>query len=94
MPATTQRHLRAKPGIAFAELLLIARRRAGLTQQGLADIAGTDRTTIVRWESGLTTTVADPGPLRTTCIALGIRYTDALIALGTLTPADLTPVAA
>jgi transcriptional regulator with XRE-family HTH domain len=92
MPATKPRHLRDKQSVAFADLIVTARQHAGLTQQTLAELAGTDRSTIIRWESG-DACKPDASPLRATCDALGIRYTDALIALGTLTAADLAPAA-
>lgn len=43
----------------FREQLAAARERAGLTMQGLADLAGVSRGTIWNWESGTIT----PPPL-------------------------------
>lgn len=93
MPATRQRRLRGKPSAAFAKLLYTARNRRGLSQQALADLASIDRATVIRWESG-NASQPDPAMLRAVCAHLGLRYTDALVALGTLTADDLAPVAA
>jgi transcriptional regulator with XRE-family HTH domain len=38
----------------FAARIRSMRREANLTQQGLADVLGADRTTVARWELGIT----------------------------------------
>lgn len=82
MPATTKRHLRT-PRIAFADLIHGARREAGLSQQALADAAGIDRATIIRWESG-NASRPEGDVLRSVCQVLHLVYLEALMALGTI----------
>ncbi len=50
MPRTTKTTNTTDP--AGAELARGARARAGLTQQGMADLIGVHRITVARWESG------------------------------------------
>ena len=101
MPPTPRRHHRnSSPSAALATLLSTARHQAGLSQQQLADRAGVERTTVIRFESG---TAARPegATLRLLCTALDIRYLDALVALSAVSSEDIqthpvrrTPVAA
>lgn len=43
------------PNTDFSARIKSMRREANLTQQGLADVLGADRTTVARWELGMTT---------------------------------------
>lgn len=83
MPATRQRHTRnrSRGSAAFADLITTHRTRHGLSQRDLAEKAGVDRGTVIRWESGDATT-PDADSLRAVCRTLGITYLSALIALG------------
>lgn len=79
-------------GSRFATLIKDGRRRAGLTQEELADVSGVGRTTIIRWESGNTDRpVAEQ--VRKVVAALGIDPREVPIALGLITreEAELPP---
>lgn len=82
----------ATPGRAFAALIRDARLRLDLTQQQLAVRAGVSLSSVARWEGG-DATAPMPAQIAAVCDVLGLRRTDALIALGYLTDADLAPAA-
>jgi transcriptional regulator with XRE-family HTH domain len=77
-------------GEQFARLIRDGRARTGLSQDLLADQAGLNRSTIIRWESG-DASRPDPDQVRSVCKILGIDPQQAAMALGYLRPEDLPP---
>lgn len=75
-------------GEQFARLIRDARKQAGMSQDDLAEQAGVNRSTVIRWESG-DASRPDPDQVRAVCIILGIDPQQAAIALGYLRPEDL-----
>lgn len=61
----------ASPQGTFADLIIEARKRKGWDQEKLADEAGLNRSTIVRWERGLASS-PNPAQVRAVCAALDI----------------------
>jgi transcriptional regulator with XRE-family HTH domain len=78
-------------GEQFAALIRDARTVAGITQDALADQAGVNRSTIIRWEGG-DASRPDPDQVRRVCRALGVDPRRAAVALGYLSPEDIDPV--
>lgn len=93
---TTGRALYRQPvptnprGDAFGALIRTARSRRGITQEALEAETGVSRSTIARWERGDANT-PDPDHVRAICAALEVDPREAAVALGYLTPADVTP---
>lgn len=71
-------------GRRIATLIRTARHRLQWSQEKLAEEAGVDRQTIIRYESGRSR-APDPIQFRRVCHALGITPLDAAIALGYVT---------
>jgi len=76
-------------GAAFAKLLRDARKRAGLTQREVIEGSGISKTTYIRWEGGYAER-PDPDQVRLVCKFLRIDPRQAAVALGYLTPEDIT----
>ncbi|MFY1634266.1 helix-turn-helix domain-containing protein [Solwaraspora sp. WMMB335] len=72
-----------KPGDRFAQLIRSARKKAGLTQDDLANHTGISRSSIIRWEHSHSNR-PDPQGVRVVCSFLGIDPREAAIALGYL----------
>lgn len=75
-------------GELFAQLIRDGRSRAGISQDALADRAGVNRSTVIRWESG-DASRPDPDQVRAVCRVLDIDPIRAGIALGYVDPARL-----
>lgn len=82
--------LRVAPGDAYAHLMRDARIRKNLTQDELADLAGLNRSTVIRWESGRASR-PDPQQVRAACRVLGVDPLRAAVALGYLAADDVGP---
>lgn len=83
MYETSERPGVVDPGAAFAKLVQAARKRAGLSQERAAELAGINRGTLIRWEGGNAKS-PDAAALKSVCSALCIDRHDALRALGYL----------
>lgn len=75
-------------GEQFAQFIRDARSRAGIPQDTLAERAGVNRTTIIRWESGAAER-PDPEQVRRVCAVLGVDPRWAAVALGYLTDEEV-----
>jgi transcriptional regulator with XRE-family HTH domain len=80
-------------GEAFGALLRTSRQKAKLTQDEVVERSGISRSTYLRWEAG-DAIRTDPDKVRAVCHVLGIDHRQALVALGYLDPADVTPAEA
>lgn len=92
MDATPLRCATRRPAEHFGTLVQQARKRAGLTQQELADRTGLHRTTVVNWERGVSVP-PNPDAFRAVCYALGIDPCGGVVALGYLTSDELRQAA-
>lgn len=75
-------------GERFAQFIKEARTQAGIPQDTLADRAGVNRTTVIRWESGAAER-PDPEQVRRVCEVLGVDARWAAVALGYLTAEEV-----
>lgn len=91
-----RQHVPSSPnprGEQFAALIREARSTAGISQDALADRAGVNRSTVIRWEGG-DASRPDPDQVRRVCRVLGIDPRRAAVALGYLAPEEVDPVGA
>lgn len=83
----------ASSAIAFGTLIGDARRAKGWSQDDLEAASGVSRSTISRWERGVSDS-PEPPHVRAVCAALGIDPRRAAIALGFLTEDEVSGTAA
>jgi transcriptional regulator with XRE-family HTH domain len=76
----------------FAALIRDGRRRKGWSQDDLEAESGVSRSTLSRWERGISDR-PEPPHVRAVCLALGIDPRRAAVALGYLTPEEVRPPA-
>jgi transcriptional regulator with XRE-family HTH domain len=79
-------------GKVFAKLLTDARHKRGWRQEDVVAATGVSRRTLSRWESGIAERL-DPEKVRAVCLALGVDPREAAVALGFLTPDEVTATA-
>lgn len=80
----------AVPEQIFADLIRKARENRNWSQGDLEAESGVSRSTISRWERGLSDK-PEPKHVRAVCRALGIDPRKAAVALGYLTPEEIAP---
>lgn len=78
-------------GENFANLIRNGRQAAGISQDALAEQAGLNRSTVIRWESG-DASRPDPDQVRRVCQILHIDPRRAAISLGYLTQEEVDGV--
>lgn len=79
--------MRNMSGRTWATMVVDGRRRKQLTQQGLADLLGIDRTTVWRWERG-GVKPDDPEMVRAVALALGENEDEAHQLAGLALPSS------